>query len=116
MKRVPLLLALLIAAAVAGLAPGASAADMYSSHSEYGYAGFSPGGALYINALPSNAEVRLDGVLVGVANDLQATPVDARPGMHTLTFQAPGYQPTIVYVRVVRDWTTRVRLTLIPAR
>ena len=116
MKRVPLLLALLIAVVVAGLAPGASAADMYSSHSEYGYAGFSPGGALYINALPSNAEVRLDGVMVGVANDLQATPVDARPGMHTLTFQAPGYQPTVVYVRVVRDWTTRVRLTLIPAR
>ena len=116
MKRVPLLLALLIAAAVAGPAPGASAADMYSSQSEYGYAGFSPGGALYINALPSNAEVRLDGVLVGVANDLQATPVDARPGMHTLTFQAPGYQPSVVYVRVVRDWTTRVRLTLIPAR
>ena len=116
MRRVPLLLALLIAVAVAGLASGASAADMYSSHSEYGYAGFSPGGALYINALPSNAEVRLDGVLVGVANDLQATPVDARPGMHTLTFQAPGYQPSVVYVRVVRDWTTRVRLTLIPAR
>ena len=116
MKRVPLLLALLIAVAVAGLASGASAADMYSSHSEYGYAGFSPGGALYINALPSNAEVRLDGVPVGVANDLQASPVDARPGMHTLTIQAPGYEPTTVYVRVVRDWTTRVRLTLIPAR
>jgi hypothetical protein len=36
--------------------------------------------------------------------------------MHTLTIQAPGYEPTTVYVRVVRDWTTRVRLTLIPAR
>jgi len=42
--------------------------------------------------------------------------VDTRPGMHTLAFEAPGYEPTIVYVRVVRDWTTRVRLTLIPAR
>jgi hypothetical protein len=115
-RRVPLLLALLITAAVALLDSGASAAGMYSSHSEYGYAGFSPGGALYINALPSNVEVRLDGVVVGVANDLQASVVDARPGMHTLTFQAPGYQPTTVYVRVVRDWTTRVRLTLIPAR
>jgi expansin (peptidoglycan-binding protein) len=109
-------LALLVVAAAAGLAPAASAGDMYSSYSEYGYAGFSPGGALYINALPSNAEVRLDGVLVGVANDLQASVVDARPGFHTLTFQAPGYEATIVYVRVVRDWTTRVRLTLIPAR
>ena len=116
MKPVPLLLALLVVAAVAGLAPAAYAGDMYSSHSEYGYAGFSPGGALYINALPSNAEVGLDGVLVGVANDLQASVVDARPGFHALTVQAPGYEPTIVYVRVVRDWTTRVRLTLIPAR
>ncbi len=113
MKPVPLLLALLVVAAVAGLAPAASAG---ASHSEYGYAGFSPGGALYINALPSNAEVRLDGVLVGLANDLQASVVDARPGLHTLTFQAPGYEPTIVYVGVVRDWTTRVRLTLIPTR
>ena len=59
----------------------------YLGHSEYGYAGYSPGGSLYINALPSNAEVRLDGVLVGVANDLQATPVEARPGVHRLTFQ-----------------------------
>jgi len=115
-KPVPLLLARLVVAAVAGLAPAASAGEMYSSHSEYGYAGFSPGGALYINALPSNAEVRLDGVLVGLANDLQASVVDARPGLHTLTFQAPGYEPTIVYVGVVRDWTTRVRLTLIPTR
>ena len=71
MKRVPLFPVLLVAAVVAGLAPGASAGNMYSTgYSEYGYSGFSPGGALYINALPANAEVRLDGVLVGVANDL----------------------------------------------
>lgn len=71
----------LLAASAAGLVPAVSAADMsYLGQSEYGYAGYSPGGSLYINALPSNAEVRLDGVLVGVANDLQATPVEARPG------------------------------------
>jgi hypothetical protein len=29
---------------------------------------------------------------------------------------APGYEPTTVLVRVVRDWTTRVRLQLIPTR
>ena len=107
----------LLAASAAGLVPAVSAADMsYLGQSEYGYAGYSPGGSLYINALPSNTEVRLDGVPVGVANDLQATPVEARPGVHWLTVQAPGYEPTSVLVRVVRDWTTRVRLTLIPAR
>ena len=115
MKRFLLSVALLTASA-AGLVPPASAGEMsYLGHSEYGYAGYSPGGSLYINALPSNAEVSLDGVLVGLANDLEATPVEARPGVHRLTFQAPGYEPTSVLVRVVRDWTTRVRLTLIPA-
>jgi hypothetical protein len=115
-RAVRLFLVLLVAAAVAGLAPrSAAAADYFMGQSAYGYAGYSPGGSLYINALPPNAEVRLDGVLIGVANDLQASPVEARPGVHTLIFQAPGYEPTAVVARVVRDWTTRVRLTLIPA-
>jgi hypothetical protein len=35
--------------------------------------------------------------------------------VHRLTVTAPGYEPTTVLVRVVRDWTTRVRLHLIPA-
>ena len=34
----------------------------------------------------------------------------------TVTVTAPGYQPATVLVRVVRDWTTRVRLMLIPVR
>jgi len=99
------------------LPSGASAADSYfMGQSVYGYAGYGPGGSLYINALPSDAEVRLDGALIGQANDLQARPVEAHAGVHTLTFEAPGYEPTSVLVRVVRDWTTRVRLTLIPSR
>jgi PEGA domain-containing protein len=113
-SSIALLLAL---AALASPGPGASAADNYfMGHSVYGYSGYSPGGSLYINALPSDAEVRLDGVVLGRANDLQARPVEARAGMHTLTFEAPGYEPTRVLVRVIRDWTTRVRLTLIPSR
>ena len=95
----------------------ARAADNYfMGHSVYGYSGYSQGGSLYINALPIDTEVRLDGVPIGFANDLQAAPVETRPGVHTLTFQAPGYEPTTVLVRVVRDWTTRVRLNLVPAR
>ena len=110
-------LVLLAASLVAGLPAAAPAADNYfMGHSVYGYSGFSPGGALYINALPINAEVRLDGVPIGIANDLEASLVDVRPGIHQLSLSAPGYEPATVLVRVVRDWTTRVRLTLIPAR
>jgi len=102
---------------VAGAASGAPAADnTYMGHSVYGYSGYSLGGALYINAFPYFAEVSLDGRPIGVANDLQASLVDTRVGVHKLTLTAPGYEPTTVLVRVVRDWTTRVRVTLIPAR
>ena len=118
MKRASIAPLLLLApAAVVAPVSGASPADSYfMGHSVYGYSGYSPGGSLYINALPSEAEVRLDGVPIGHANDLQARPVEAHAGVHTLTFEAPGYEPTSVLVRVIRDWTTRVRLTLIPAR
>jgi hypothetical protein len=97
---------------VAGAASGAPAADT----TVHGYSGHSLGGALYLNLFPYFAEVSLDGKPIGVANDLQASLVDARVGMHALTVTAPGYHPATVLVRVVRAWTTRVRLSLIPAR
>ena len=101
---------------VAGATSGAPAADTtYMGHPVYGYSGYSLGGSLYISAFPSFAEVSLDGKPLGIANDLQASLVDARVGLHALTVAAPGYQPTTVLVRVVRDWATRVRLGLIPA-
>jgi PEGA domain len=109
-------LAIVTMALVLGVAGGASAADTFMGHAVYGYSGYSLGGSLYINAFPHFAEVTLDGRPIGVANDLQASLVDARVGVHQLTVTAPGYQPTTVLVRVVRDWTTRVRLQLIPAR
>jgi expansin (peptidoglycan-binding protein) len=100
---------------LAGAASAAAADSTFMGHSVYGYSGYSQGGALYINAFPHFAEVSLDGRPIGVANDLQAALVDARVGVHRLTVTAPGYEPTTVLVRVVRDWTTRVRLHLIPA-
>jgi len=107
-----LLIAILI---VAGAASGCATAPSTSmGHPVYGYSGYRAGGALYINAFPSFAEVSLDGKPIGVANDLQASLVDARVGVHALTVSAPGYRPTTVLVRVVRDWATRVRLQLIP--
>ncbi|HSL49805.1 MAG TPA: PEGA domain-containing protein [Candidatus Deferrimicrobiaceae bacterium] len=110
-------LVVLVPLLVAGAASGAPAADIpYMGHAVHGYSGYSLGGALYINAFPHFAEVSLDGKRIGVANDLQAALVDARVGVHALTVTAPGYEPATVLVRVVRDWTTRVRLQLVPAR
>ncbi len=111
-------LALLTIALVAATAAPAPA-DTFSyamGRSSYGYAGYSPGGSLYINAFPMEAQVTLDGAPIGAANDLQASLVDTHAGVHAIGFSAPGYEPTVVYVNVVRDWVTRVRLTLIPAR
>jgi hypothetical protein len=110
-------LALLSIALVAGT-PATVPADTFSyamGHSS-SYVGFSPGGSLYINAFPMETQITLDGAPIGVANDLQASLVDTHAGVHALAFSAPGYEPTVVYVNVVRDWVTRVRLTLIPAR
>ena len=105
---------ILLAAGAASSAAGAD--NTYMGHAVYGYSGYSLGGSLYVNAFPYFAEVSLNGKPIGVANDLQASLVDARVGVHALTVTAPGYQPATVLVRVVRDWTTRVRLTLVPAR
>jgi hypothetical protein len=112
------LIAILLVAggASSGCATGGSYMD-YPSHGGFGgYSGYSLGGAIYVNAFPYFADVSLDGKPIGIANDLQASLVDTRTGVHALTVTAPGYEPTTVLVRVVRDWTTRVRLTLIPAR
>lgn len=106
---------ILISLLLAGVVSDAAADTPYMGHSVYGYSGYSLGGSLYINAFPSFAEVSLDGKPIGIANDLQASLVDARVGLYALTVTAPGYQPTTVLVRVVRDWATRVRLQLIPA-
>ena len=118
MNRSLISLALLTTALVAAT-PAAAPADTFSyamGRSSNGYAGYSPGGSIYINAFPMEAEITLDGVPIGVANDLQASLVDTHAGVHALGVAAPGYEPTVVYVRVVRDWVTRVRLTLIPQR
>lgn len=81
MTRSWFLLAPLGAGRIVAAPAGAGAAgDGFMRYSVYGYSGFSPGGALYINALPRDAEVRLDGALIGVANDLQAGLATRRRG------------------------------------
>src|SRR5262245_44438816 len=99
-------LALLTIALVAAT-PVPAPADTFSyamGRSSYGYAGYSPGGSLYINAFPMETQITLDGVPIGVANDLQASLVDAHAGVHQLGSCAPGYETPVLYVTGVRGW------------
>ncbi len=94
MTRSWFLLAPLAAGLIVAAPAGAGAAgDGFMRYSVYGYSGFSPGGALYINALPMDAEVRLDGALIGVANDLQAGLVDTKAGVTGRAFRHPATNP-----------------------
>lgn len=69
-----------------------------------------------VDALPLSAEVRLDGVPIGTAQDLLARVIAVTPGKHVLHIDAPGYLPTIVNVASTPDWASRIFVQLIPDR
>lgn len=73
-------------------------------------------GSLIVEARPLQADVLLDGVPVGTANDLTARPLYVRAGSHVLQFSAPGYIPKALQVRVRAAWGTRVWIDLVPDR
>ncbi len=73
-------------------------------------------GSLIVEARPLQADVLLDGVPVGTANDLTARPLYVRPGSHVLQFSAAGYIPKALQVRVRAAWGTRVWIDLVPDR
>ena len=71
---------------------------------------------LTINAIPLQAQVRLDAVPIGTAHDFVGRPVTVLPGQHVLEVAAPGYLPATVAVSSTVDWATRVWLELVPDR
>ncbi len=73
-------------------------------------------GSLIVEARPLQADVLLDGVPVGTANDLTARPLYVRPGSHVLQFSAPGYIAKALQVKVRAAWGTRVWIDLVPDR
>ena len=60
--------------------------------------------------------MRLDGVLLGSANDLVARTVAMVPGDHIVQVSAPGYLPTIVNAPSIPNWASHINLELVPAR
>jgi len=69
-----------------------------------------------VDALPLQAEVRLDGVLLGTAQDLIGRAVPVVPGVHVVQVSAEGHLPSVVNVPGYSDWASRVKLQLVPDR
>lgn len=69
-----------------------------------------------VDVLPLDAEVRLNGVLLGTAHDLMSKPIFVVPGEHRLEFSAPGHLLTTMQVIGIPDWTSRVQIVLVPDR
>jgi hypothetical protein len=83
-----------------------------------GAEGYIPGGEsmVTVDALPLQAEVRLDGVIVGTAYDLLNRPLAVLPGDHLVQVSARGYLTTAVAVPSIPNWASRVQVVLIPDR
>ena len=77
---------------------------------------YSDSATLTVAALPLQAEVRLDGVLLGSAHDLVARALPILPGDHVVEIWAPGYLPSIVKVDGIPNWASHVHSELVPDR
>ena len=71
---------------------------------------------LTVSARPLQAEIRLDGALLGSAHDLLARALPMIPGDHVVEIFAPGYLPRMVYVPGTPNWASQVRVELVPVR
>jgi hypothetical protein len=69
-----------------------------------------------LDVLPLQAEVRLDGVLLGTASQLTAQVVTISPGRHVVEVSAPGHHPSNTAFYSTRNWVNHVQVQLIPAR
>jgi hypothetical protein len=77
-----------------------------------------PGGSstLTVDALPLEAEVRLDGVPLGTARDLISRSLPMLPGDHVVQVSAAGYLSTVLSVPGIANWASRVDVQLVPDR
>ena len=71
---------------------------------------------LTVDALPLQAEVRLDGVPLGTAHDLIARVLPVVPGDHVVQISAEGHLTSLVQVPGISNWATRVQVQLVPDR
>lgn len=81
----------------------------------FGSDGFSGPTYLIVDAHPLDAQVFLDGHLLGSARDLVARAFPLNPGRHAIEIVAPGFRPYIAQFAVARgSFPARFRVALIP--
>jgi hypothetical protein len=69
-----------------------------------------------LDVLPLEAEVRLDGVLLGTARELVAHVVPVVPGAHVLEVSAAGHRSSGVRFSSPRNGVNHVQVQLVPDR
>jgi hypothetical protein len=68
---------------------------------------------LTIEVLPLEAEVRLDGVLLGTARELMAQVVTIAPGRHVVQVSAPGHRASDMAFQSTRNWINHLQVQLV---
>ncbi len=69
---------------------------------------------LIVDATPLDAQVSLDGRLLGSARELVARALPVAPGRHTIEIVSPGFRPYMARFATEPGFPTRIRVTLIP--
>jgi len=81
----------------------------------FGGAGFSGPTYLIVDAHPLEAQVFLDGHLLGTGHDLVARAFPLAPGRHAVEIIAPGFRPYLAQFGVAQgSFPVRFRVALRP--
>jgi hypothetical protein len=108
-RRIGVVLALVATATGPGLAAAQTSLTVLSAIAPRQSA------ILIVDALPLEAEVRLDGVVIGTARGLTAQAMPILPGNHVLQVWAPDYYLGGVSFYSTPNWVSHVQVQLVPS-
>ncbi len=98
-----------------GLGGGVSGSGGRSLRGGGGYRATTVSSYLIVEAQPLEAQVFLDGHLLGTARDLMVHAVAVGPGRHAIEIVAPGFYPYITkFTAYATGFSTRLRVDLAP--
>ena len=78
----------------------------------FGSTRFDGASFLIVDATPPEAQIFLDGRVLGSAADLLARALPLAPGRHTAQVIAPGYTPYVARFAADPGFSTRLRVAL----
>ena len=107
-------LAAVLALGILAAAPGPVAAHWWTWNSEAWYGSNPIEPFLIVDARPLDAQVYLDGRLLGAASELIARPLRITHGRHAISVTAPGFSAyTAQFLTDPHGYSTRVGVTLL---